>query len=120
MSTYRPPRRKGQGVAYGFLVLAIVFEVVGTLALRWTVDDTGGPWVWLLVMGGYGLAFVALQQSLARGLPLGVTYAAWAGLGVLLIAALSWWLFGEHISRVQVAGMAFVIAGVVMLELGHH
>ncbi|MGB7447807.1 MAG: SMR family transporter [Ornithinimicrobium sp.] len=106
-------------MAYVFLVLAIVFEVVGTLALRWTVDDTGGPWVWLLVTGAYALAFVALQQSLARGLPLGVTYAAWAGLGILLIAVCSRWFFDEHISPVQLAGMACVIAGVVMLELGH-
>jgi len=106
-------------VAYVFLVLAIVFEVVGTLALRWTVDDTGGPWVWLLVTVSYALAFTALQQSLARGLPLGVTYAAWAGLGVLLIAVLSWWFFHERMTPVQFAGMAFVVAGVVMLELGH-
>jgi len=106
-------------VAYGFLVFAIVFEVVGTLALRWTVDDTGGPWVWVLVVMSYSLAFIGLQQSLARGLPLGITYAAWAGLGVLLIAALSWWFFHEQLTPVQVAGMAFVVAGVVMLEIGH-
>jgi small multidrug resistance pump len=67
---------------------------------------------------GYILAFAMLAQSLAKGVPLGIAYAIWAGVGVVLVVVISWLLFKESLTWTQIAGMALVILGVGLLELG--
>jgi small multidrug resistance pump len=59
-----------------------------------------------------------LAQSLAKGVPLGIAYAIWAGVGVVLVVVISWLLFKESLTWTQIAGMSLVIVGVGLLELG--
>ena len=49
---------------------------------------------------------------------MGIAYALWAGIGVVLVAIISWVFFHENLTVMQIAGMGLVIAGVLLLELG--
>ncbi len=101
---------------WAVLAVAIVTEVTGTLALRGAV---GRPWGWYaVVVGGYVVSFVLLAAALEEGLGIGVAYGIWTALGVASTAVLSKVLFGEPLTRTMVLGMALVVAGVALLELG--
>lgn len=99
-----------------FLILAILTEVGGTLALRMAV---AGRKLWYAaVVAGYLLAFTALTFALADGVPLGVAYGIWAAAGVALTAVLSWLLFREPLTWVMGLGIVAIAAGVLLIELG--
>jgi small multidrug resistance pump len=100
-----------------FLAGAIVSEVIATTALKLSVGFTRlVPSI--VVVIGYVAAFALLSQALTRGMGIGVAYAVWAAVGVALVALIGVAFLGEHMTAVQVGGIALVIAGVVALELG--
>jgi small multidrug resistance pump len=105
-------------MGYLLLACAIIAEVVATTSLKFTTGD--GPKVvpYILVAVGYIGAFVLLQQSLTRGVPLGIAYAIWAGVGVVLVVVISWLFFHESLTWMQIVGIVLVIGGVGLLELG--
>ena len=105
-------------MGYVFLALAIIGEVIATTFLKFTSGDKQIWWVYPIVGVGYIFAFVMLSLTLGRGVPLGIAYALWAGIGVVLVALISWLAFKEALTPMQIAGMALVIGGVVLLELG--
>ena len=105
-------------MGYIFLSIAIVGEVIATSFLKLTSGDKSVWWAYPIVGVGYVLAFTMLSLSLGKGIPLGIAYAIWAGVGVVLVAIISWLVFHEPLTLVQVLGMALVVAGVTMLELG--
>jgi small multidrug resistance pump len=105
-------------MGYIFLSIAIVGEVIATSFLKLTSGDKSVWWAYPIVGVGYVVAFTALSLALGKGIPLGIAYAIWAGVGVVLVALISWLVFHEPLSLVQVLGMALVVAGVTMLELG--
>lgn len=105
-------------MGYLFLALAIIGEVIATTFLKLTSGDKAVWWAYPIVAVGYVFAFVMLSQTLSRGVPLGIAYAIWAGVGVVLVAIISWLAFGELLTWQQLLGMGLVVAGVVLLELG--
>ena len=105
-------------MGYIFLAIAIVGEVIATSFLKLTTGEKAQWWAYIVVVVGYLLAFSMLSLSLGRGVPLGIAYAIWAGVGVVIVAIVSWLVFNETLSPLQIGGMALVIAGVTMLELG--
>jgi len=105
-------------MGYIFLSIAIIGEVIATSFLKLTSGDKSVWWAYPIVGVGYVLAFTMLSLSLGKGIPLGIAYAIWAGVGVVLVAIISWLVFHEPLTLVQVLGMALVVAGVTMLELG--
>ena len=70
-------------MTFVYLVLAIVAEVIATSALKASLGFTR-PLPSIIVVVGYGLAFYLLSLVL-RTLPVGVAYAIWAGLGIVLV-----------------------------------
>jgi small multidrug resistance pump len=101
------------------LACAIVSEVIGTVALRFSVGFSRlGPS--LVVAVGYLLSFYLLSQVLKRGIPIGVAYGIWSAVGVTLVALIGAAWLGESLSWVQIGGMALVIAGVWALHSGVH
>ncbi|MET8998599.1 multidrug efflux SMR transporter [Amycolatopsis sp. NPDC004169] len=100
-----------------WLAGAIVSEVTGTLALRFS-DGFSKPWPSLVVVLGYGVAFYSLSQALAKGVPVGVAYGIWSAVGVALIALIGAVFLGESLTWVQVGGIGLLILGVLALELG--
>ena len=70
----------------------------------------------MIVVVGYALAFWLLSLTL-KVLPVGVVYAVWSGLGIVLIAAIGWAVFGQRLDWPGVAGLALIIAGILVLHL---
>ena len=100
-----------------YLVAAIASETTGTLSLKLASDGRGLRW-YGLVMGGYLAAFAMLTVTLKAGMPLGVAYGIWSAGGVAVTAIASRLLFSEPLTRTMVAGIAFIMAGVLLVELG--
>ena len=98
-----------------YLILAIVAEVIATSALKASVGFTR-PLPSLLVVGGYGVAFYLLSLVL-RTLPVGITYAIWAGLGIVLVPLVGIVVFGEKPALPAVFGISLIVAGVVTLQV---
>ncbi len=102
-------------MAYVYLCLAIVAEVLGTSALKASQEFTR-LWPSVGVVIGYGLAFYWLTLVL-RTLPVGIAYAVWAGLGIVLVTLIGVLWFGERLDWPAVAGLAMIIAGVTVIQL---
>jgi len=99
---------------YVLLVLAIVSEIVATSALKASYGMTRlGPS--LVVVVGYALAFFLLSHTL-KSMPVGFVYAVWSGVGIVGVAILGVWLFGEAMTPAKIAGMVLIVLGVGLLE----
>jgi small multidrug resistance pump len=97
------------------LSLAIMAEVVATSALKSSEGFTRlMPAV--VVVAGYGLAIYLLSLVL-KTIPVGVAYAIWSGLGVVLITLVAWVVHGQRIDLPGLLGMGMIVAGVVVLNL---
>ncbi|MCF2571307.1 multidrug efflux SMR transporter [Brevibacterium sp. UCMA 11754] len=99
-----------------FLMGAIIAEVTGTLALKGALDS---PALYILVGLGYAAAFVFLSLTLRVGMPLGIAYGIWGAAGVALTAILSHVLFAEPLTPVMITGIVFIMAGVILVEVGN-
>ena len=97
------------------LGLAIVAEVIGTTALKASESFTRLV-PSLIVVAGYGVAFYCLSLVL-KSVPVGIAYAIWSGLGIVLITAVAWLIYGQRIDLAGVIGMGLIIAGVVVLNV---
>ncbi|MDN6321135.1 MAG: DMT family transporter [Halomonas sp.] len=102
-------------MTFVYLVLAIVAEVIATSALKASMGFTR-PLPSTVVVVGYGLAFYLLSLVL-RTLPVGVAYAIWAGLGIVLVTLVGILVFGEKPDLPAVIGISLIVAGVVMLQV---
>ncbi|GEM90589.1 DMT family transporter [Oceanithermus desulfurans] len=100
-------------MAYLYLALAILAEVVGTSALK-AAEGFARPLPTLIVALGYGAAFYFMSLTL-KTIPLGVTYAVWSGVGIVLITLAGWRLYGQAPDAAAVAGMALIVLGVVVI-----
>jgi small multidrug resistance pump len=98
-----------------YLAVAIVAEVVATSALKSTNQFTRlGPT--LVVVLGYLCAFYFLSKALVS-IPVGVAYAIWSGVGIVLVAIAGAVIYREIPDRPAVLGMALIIAGVAVINL---
>jgi small multidrug resistance pump len=98
-----------------FLSIAIVAEVIATSALKAADGFTRlGPS--LVVIAGYGIAFYFLSLAL-RGIPVGVAYAVWSGVGIVLISVIGWLAFGQALDAAAVFGIGLIMAGVIVLNV---
>ena len=91
---------------YVYLIVAILFEVVATTALKQS----------LVSISGYALAFYFLSLPL-RTMPVGVVYALWCGAGIIFITAIGWVWFRQALDLPALAGMGLIMAGVVVINL---
>lgn len=94
---------------------AIVCEVIATSALK-ASDGFSRPGPSLLTAAGYMVSFYLLSLAL-KTIPVGVAYAIWSGLGIVLIAGVGWLVFGQKLDAPTLAGMAMIIAGVAVMNL---
>lgn len=105
-------------MGYIFLAIAIIGEVIATTFLKLTTGEKSVWWAYPIVGVGYILSFFMLAQALGKGVPLGIAYAIWAGVGVVAVAIISWLVFHETLTWQQLAGMGLVVVGVILLEAG--
>ena len=78
-----------------YLIIAIVAEVIGTSALK-AADGFTRPGPSLLVVAAYGVSFLFLSLTL-RTLPVGIAYAVWSGVGVVLVTIVAWFLYQQRL-----------------------
>ena len=104
-------------VAYLSLAGAVLIEVAATLALRHSDGFRRRRWI-APVLGGYAASYAMLYVALRHGMPLGVAYGIWAACGVALTALLARRLFREPLTPLMLLGIALMIAGVMLVELG--
>ncbi|MCZ2497728.1 QacE family quaternary ammonium compound efflux SMR transporter [Xylophilus sp. Kf1] len=101
--------------AYLFLATAIVLEVIATSFLK-ASDGFSKPLPALITAVGYIGSFYCLSITL-RTLQTGVAYAIWSGVGVVLISLVSWAVYRQRLDAPAIAGMALIVAGVVVINL---
>lgn len=102
-------------MAYLYLALAILAEMVATSALKASEEFTKlVPSI--IVIIGYGAAFYFMTLVL-RTIPIGVTYAIWSGVGIVLIAIVGAIFYKEIPDLPAVIGMGLIISGVIVIHL---
>jgi len=100
---------------YAWLGIAIVAEVIGTSTLKASEGFTRLlPSVVTAI--GYGVAFYCLSHSM-KTVPVGVGYAIWSGVGIVLITAIAWIAFKQRLDLPALAGMGLIISGVLVINL---
>ena len=100
---------------YAWLALAIAAEVVGTLFLA-ASDQMTRFMPTALCLGFYALSFWLLAGSL-KVIPVGVAYAMWSGLGMVLIALFGRIALGQRLDGAAFLGIALILSGVVVIQL---
>ena len=98
-----------------YLGIAIMAEIVATSALKSAEGFT--RWVPSLVtVVGYAVAFYFLALTL-RDIPVGIAYAIWSGVGIVLISLVGALFFNQHLDAPAILGIALIIAGVVVMNV---
>ncbi len=100
---------------YWYLLVAIITEVIATSALK-SAEEFTRFWPSLFVIIGYVVSFYFMMLVL-RTLPVGITYAIWSGVGIVLVAITGIFLYQQTPDLPAIIGMSLIIAGVVVIHL---
>jgi small multidrug resistance pump len=100
---------------YIYLLTAVVFETIGTSALQASEQFTR-PRPVLITLVCYAATFYFLSQAL-REMPVGVAYAIWSGLGIILIALIGLVWFGQKLDAAAIVGLGLIVSGVAVINL---
>ena len=101
--------------AYYYLAIAICAEVIATVSMK-AVKGFSTPLPLILVSVGYGIAFWMLTL-VVRSVPVGVAYAVWAGLGIVMVSIAALFIYGQKLDVPAMLGMALIVLGVVVIQL---
>ncbi|MGJ7238972.1 multidrug/spermidine efflux SMR transporter subunit MdtJ [Morganella morganii] len=99
-----------------FLGLAIITEVIGTLSMKYASvsgDSAGMIVMYIMIASSYILLSMAVKK-----VALGVAYALWEGIGILIITTFSVMWFHESLSPLKLGGLALLIAGISLIKYG--
>ena len=101
--------------AYSLLGLAIISEVTGSTFL---VKSEGFTKLWpsLAVVVLFSIAFYLLSQVI-KVIPLGIAYAIWAGVGIVLTALIGFFVFRQSLDVAAMVGIGLIVSGVVVINL---
>ena len=98
-----------------FLLIAVSAEVAATSALKASEGFTRlAPSAAVVV--GYGVAFYFLALTLDK-IPVGIAYALWSGIGIVLISAVGWFYLDQKLDLPAIFGIGLIIAGVAVINL---
>ncbi|MFC0179500.1 multidrug/spermidine efflux SMR transporter subunit MdtJ [Thorsellia kenyensis] len=98
------------------LFLAILFEVIGTLSMKWATMTEGlSGYVIMLVM--IAISYIFLSYAVKQ-IDIGVAYALWEGIGLLLITSFSVTFFDEALTPLKVIGLITLVAGIALIKSG--
>ncbi|MBU2962291.1 QacE family quaternary ammonium compound efflux SMR transporter [Citreicella sp. C3M06] len=100
---------------YLILAIAVLAETIGTSALQASQQFSRlGPSALSVV--AYAIAIYLLSMAL-KFMPVGVAYAIWSGLGIVLIAVIGFIAFGQRLDLPAVAGIGLILAGILVINL---
>jgi small multidrug resistance pump len=101
--------------AYYYLGIAIVAEVIATASMK-AVKGFSTPLPLILVVVGY-LTALFMLTLVVRTIPVGVAYAIWAGLGIVMVSIAALFIYGQRLDLPAMLGMGLIVAGVVVIQL---
>lgn len=104
--------------SYLFLILAIVLETLATNFLKMSEQFTR-PLYSILTIVGYAASFYLLSLVL-KNIPLGIAYAIWSGVGIVIVAISGVFIHKQPLDLPAILGIALIIAGVVVINLFSH
>lgn len=102
-------------MAYVYLAIAIIAEVTATSALKASAEFTR-LLPSLVVVIGYGISFYFMALVL-RTLPIGITYAFWSGIGIVLLAVVGAIFYKQIPDLAAIIGMTLIIAGIAVIHI---
>ncbi|WP_280869977.1 SMR family transporter [Labrys sp. LIt4] len=102
-------------MTYAALVIAVILEIIATSLLKASDQFTR---LWPTVMMGlcYMAAFYFLSYTL-RTMPVGIAYALWSGIGIVLISVIGFVVFNQSLDLPAIIGIGLILAGVVIINL---
>lgn len=100
---------------YLYLGLAILAEVIATTCLKSSEGFTR-PVPSVVTVLGYLTSFYLLSLTL-NTIPVGIVYAIWSGVGMVLISLIGWWVFKQSLDVPAIVGIVLISAGVVVINL---
>ncbi|HIY74807.1 MAG TPA: multidrug efflux SMR transporter [Candidatus Sphingobacterium stercorigallinarum] len=100
---------------YLFLAAAIICETIGTSFLKRTEQFTK-PWPTLIFVLAMALSFYLLSFAL-RGIPVGIAYAIWSAVGIVLISMVGFLVYNEKLDVPAMIGIGCIILGVVIINV---
>ena len=97
-----------------YLIIAVIFEVIATSALKESNSFTKlVPSLFVII--GYSISFYFLSLTL-KNLSIGVTYAIWSGLGILLICLVGYFRYGQNLDFPAIIGILFIGIGILIIR----
>lgn len=102
-------------MSYLYLFLAIVAEVCGTTLMKLSNGLANIKYA-LLMLVFYVLSLVMLTLALKK-IPIGVAYAIWSGIGIILLLTIGVIFFKETITASKLIFMSLILAGTIGLNL---
>lgn len=102
-------------IGYFFLGVAILAEIVATSALK-ASDSFTRAIPAAVAIAGYAVSFYFLSLAL-RSMPLGIAYALWSGVGIVLLAAIGWVWYRQSLDLAAILGLGLIIAGILVIKL---
>ena len=100
---------------YILLLLAIVFETIATSFLKQS-EQFSKLWPTVMMVVCYGASFYLLSIAF-KTMPIGIAYAIWSGVGIVLIGFIGWLVFKQSLDFPAILGMGMIIAGVIIINL---
>ncbi|HDU8575757.1 MULTISPECIES: DMT family transporter [Vibrio] len=97
------------------LSIAIVCEVIATSYIPKTEQFTK-MMPSTVVLIGYGIAFFLLSVTV-KTMPVGVVYAIWSGAGIVLVATVGYFVYGQRLDLPALVGIGFILTGVMIVNL---
>lgn len=99
---------------YIYLIIAIIAEVIATVGLKWSAGFSR-LLPSILVIIGYCIAFWGLSQ-VVKTIPLGIAYAIWSGMGVVLVSIAALFLYQQKLDWPALIGILLILSGVLMIH----
>ena len=97
-----------------YLIIAVIFEVIATSALKESNSFTKlVPSLFVII--GYSISFYFLSLTL-KDLSIGITYAIWSGLGILLICLVGYFRYGQNLDFPAIIGILFIGIGILIIR----
>ncbi|WP_312555262.1 DMT family transporter [Empedobacter brevis] len=100
---------------YLFLLAAIIFEVIGTSFLKKT-DQFTKPLPTIIFILSLATSFYLLSHAL-KGIPIGIAYAIWSALGIVLISLAGYFIYKQSLDLPAIIGIMFIVVGVIIINL---
>ena len=104
----------GEHMQYFYLLIAVVFEVSGTMMLPFSQNFTR-LMPTAALFGCYSASFYFLTLAL-NTMPIAVVYATWSGLGIFLITVFGYFVFQQSLEWRAILGLVMIVGGVVLVN----